>query len=37
MNEYKAYEVIKRFIQTLPIDSTTYERLIQAITEALDI
>lgn len=37
MNEYEVYEAIKRFIQTLPINSTTYERLIQAITKELDI
>lgn len=37
MNEYKIYEEIKRFIQTLDISNDTYEKLIQAITEALNI
>ena len=37
MKEYKIYEALKDFIRTLTISSDTYERLIQAIAEALDI
>lgn len=37
MNDYRIYEEIKRFIATLSLDSNTYERLIHAISEVLDI
>lgn len=37
MDDYRLYSAIRNYIDTLSIDSATYERLIRAIAEALKI
>lgn len=37
MEKFKAYELIKEFLEKLPLTSQQYEILIQAIATALEI